>query len=194
MKKRLTKAILAMSLLTMPALSMADDEYHSLFAVEGSYNNIDVERTSVTSVNVQGSGFGGVGIKIGAESHNYRVFISGRYFDAKDFNKLNTIGAEFQYKFNFSKPVNFFLGVNAGYAYMKVGADVLNGIPSVDTTSPYYGADAGFNYHASKLIDLEAGVRFMNLNENLTTSDGVNFDFSSFSSVYTSVIIKWQMD
>jgi len=192
MKKRLTKAVLAVSLLTMPVLSVAD-EYHSLFAIEGSYNNIDVETANLNGVEVQSSGFGGVGIKIGAESHNYRIFLSGRYFDAKDFNKLDTIGGEFQYKFNFSQPVNFFLGVNGGYTYMKIGADTLRALPSVDTKSLYYGGDAGFNYHLSELIDLEAGVRFMRLNKNLKRS-GVNFDFSSFTSAYTSVIIKWQMD
>jgi len=197
MKKRFAKAALAVSLLSMPALSLAD-EYNSLFAIEGSYSNIDVETLGVNGVNVQNNGFGGVGLKIGAESREYRLFISGRYFDAKDFNKLNTIGAEFQYKFNFSKPVNFFIGGNVGYAYMKVVADPLRDLPSADTNSVYYGADAGFNYHLNEMIDLEAGIRFMKLNENITVRDlnnnSVNYDFSSFTSGYASVIIKWQME
>jgi hypothetical protein len=119
--------------------------------------------------------------------------LSGRSYDAEDFSKLSTIGVEFQYKFNFSKPVNFFLGGNVGYAYMKVGADPANNLPSVDTNSIYYGADAGFNYHLNELIDLEAGVRFVTLNENITR-ENVNFDFSSFKTAYGSIIFKWQMD
>jgi len=192
MKNRLTKAALALTLLGMPALSMAD-EYQSLFAIEGSYSNIDVETSGAANVDVQKNGFGGAGIKIGAESKDYRMFVSGRYFDAKDFSKLDTLGLEFQYKFNFSKPVNFFLGANVGYAYMKVGAQPDKGLPSVDTTSVYYGADTGFNYHLNELIDLEAGVRFMKLDETLER-EGVTYDFSSFVTGYASVIFKWQMD
>jgi len=192
MKNRFTKAALVLSLLSAPATMMAD-EYKSLFAIEGSYSNIDVETVGAGNVDVQSSGFGGVGLKIGAESEHYRVFLSGRYFDAQDFSKLNTIGAEFQYKFNFSKPVNFFLGGNVGYAYMKVGANPVYNLPSVDTSSLYYGGDAGFNYHMSELVDLEFGARFMKLNENLTRN-GVYFDFSSFVTGYASVIIKWKMD
>jgi len=192
MKSGFTKVALALSLMGMPAAVMAD-EYNSLFAIEGSYSNIDVETLGGGNVDVQSNGFGGIGLKLGAESKNYRIFLSGRYFDAKDFSKLNTIGAEFQYKFNFSKPVDFFIGGNIGYAYMKIGADPVHNLQSVDTSSLYYGADTGFNYHMSELIDLEVGARFMKLNENLT-QNGVNYDFSSFVTGYASVIIKWKMD
>ena len=192
MKNKLTKAALVLTFLCAPVTIIAD-EYNSLFAVEGSYSTIDVETSGATNVDVQTNGFGGIGLKLGAESKNYRIFLSGRYFDAKDFSKLTTMGGEFQYKFNFSKPVNFFLGGNVGYAYMKVGADPIHNLPSVDTTSIYYGADAGFNYHMNELVDLELGARFMTFDESLTR-DGVNFDFSSFVTGYASVIIKWQMD
>ena len=44
-------------------------------------------------------------VKIGAQTENYRVFLSARYYDADNLSTLNTYGAEIQYMFNFSKPV-----------------------------------------------------------------------------------------
>ena len=189
MKKRLTKIALAASLLSMPVLAGAD-EYNSLLGFEGGYSNIDIEANPSTE-QIQQNGFGNVGIKVGAESENYRMFLSARYYDAKDFNKLDTIGAEFQYKFNFSKKANFFLGANIGKAYVKVAKK--NAVPSAEMNTGYLGADAGFNFHASELIDLELGARYMRLNENITQGT-YTYDLSSFTTAYASIIIKWKMD
>ncbi|MEN4053293.1 MULTISPECIES: outer membrane beta-barrel protein [Sulfurimonas] len=190
MKNRLTKAALALTLLSIPALSMAD-EYNSLFGIEGGYSNINVETAGAGSVKIQKNGFGNVGLKLGAESENFRIFLSARYYDAKDFNKLNTIGGEFQYKFNFTKRANFFLGANAGKAYMKVATNGTQ--PSVDTSTGYLGADAGFNIHATELIDLEVGARYMSLDKKVTQG-AYTYDFSSLTTAYASIILKWQMD
>ena len=175
----------------MPALAVAD-EYNSLFAIEGGYSNVDIE-VSPSTASIQKNGFGNVGIKVGAESENYRMFIGARYYDAKDFNKLDTIGAEFQYKFNFSKYANFFLGANIGKAYVKVAKKEGTTDLSADMNSGYLGGDAGFNIHASELVDLELGARYMHLDEQVTQA-GQNYDFSSFVTAYASIIIKWKMD
>ena len=190
MKKRLTKIALAASLLSMPVLAGAD-EYRSLLGFEGGYSNIDVE-VNPSAEQIQKNGFGNAGLKIGAESENYRMFLSARYYDAKDFNKLDTIGAEFQYKFNFAKKANFFLGANIGKAYVKV-AKKNSSLPSAEMNTGYLGADAGFNFHASELIDLELGARYMYLDEKVTQG-AYTYDLSSFTTAYASIIIKWQMD
>ena len=54
--------------------------------------------------------------------------------------------------FNFSKPVNFFIGANGGVANVKIA---IPGNSSESVSEMYYGADAGFNIHASELIDVE---------------------------------------
>ncbi len=190
MKKRLTQIALAASLLSLPAFAVADDEYNSLLGIEGGYSNVNVETNTGTNTKIQKSGFGNVGLKIGAESKNYRAFLSARYYDAKDFSKLNTLGAEFQYKFNFAKQANFFLGANVGKAFMRISDNIH---PSVTAEPIYVGADAGLNFHASKLIDLEVGARYMNLGETVEQA-GVTYDFSSLTTAYASIIFKWKMD
>ena len=202
MKKRLTKIVLAASLLSMPAIAGADDEYNSLFGIEGGYTNVDVEQTTNNIVStIQKNGLANGGIKIGAESQNYRIFLSARYYDAKDFNKLDTVGAEFQYKFNFAKSANFFLGANAGKAYAKISQKVFGNVVlnSANINSGYVGADAGLNIHASKLIDLELGARYMRMNKTIVQYDSVNntfrkYNFDSLATAYASIIFKWQMD
>ena len=191
MKKRLTKIALAASLLSMPALVGAD-EYHSLLGFEGGYSNVDVESTNNgQTYEIQKSGFASGGLKIGAESEDYRIFLSARYYNAKDFSKLNTVGGELQYKFNFSKRANFFLGGNVGKAYMRV-SDGMN--PSVSTDTTYLGGDAGFNIHATELIDLEVGARYMSFDETVELDPITKYKFSSLVTAYASIIIKWKMD
>jgi hypothetical protein len=89
--------------------------------------------------------------------------------------------------FNFSEPVNFFIGANGGVANITAASV---GTPSENATQAYYGVDAGFNLHASELIDLEIGVRYMGLEDTLV--GGVVVD--DITTAYASVIIKWKMD
>ncbi len=172
MKNGLSKIALAMMIAAAP---LAAGEYtyhtHSLFAIEGGMADSDME----------GSKVGTVGLKIGAQSENYRIFLSARHFIADDISHFNTYGAEVQYMFNFSEPVNFFIGANVGNADIKVSTGTSS------ESSLYYGADAGFNLHASEMIDVEIGARYMELQE-----DALND--SRIVSGYASVIIKWKMD
>lgn len=194
MKNSLSKVVLAAMMATVP---LAADNYsydtYSLFAIEGGVTNIDIERDDVGNIDIDKTSLPNIGLKIGAQGNDFRAFLSARYYNADDFSKLVTAGGELQYLFNFSKEANFFIGANAGQAYIKVGADSANNIPSMSVTSMYYGGDAGFNIHATKLIDVEVGAKYMSLNVNEDRA-GVNFKIDSMITAYASVIFKWQMN
>ncbi|MBA1433055.1 MAG: hypothetical protein FAF04_05575, partial [Epsilonproteobacteria bacterium] len=154
MKKRLTKIALAASILSMPAM-VAADEYKSLFAVEGGYTKVSADVTDSGQIfSVQENKLGSAGLKLGAQGEHFRVFLSARYYDAEDFSKLNTLGAEVEYLFHFSKPVSFFVSANAGKAFMKVGATQY--YSSVSLNEYYYGGGAGFNLTVTDLVDVES--------------------------------------
>jgi len=189
MKKNLTKVVLATLMATAPVMAF---DTVSLFAVEGGYSNLsaDVNQNGYT---VQDSGMGNFGLKLGAEGENYRVFLSGRYFLAEEGNTVATAGAELQYKFNFSEPVDFFIGVNGGAAYLKAGPSDDGVLPSVSTTAPYMGGDVGFNFHATPEVDLELGIKYMHISDTVTQGS-TTYDFNSISTAYASVIFKWQMN
>ena len=187
MKNSLSKVVLATMMATAPlAASEYSFDTHSLFAIEGGASNIGVEQPgglySDTSI-------ANVGLKIGAQTDNYRVFLSARYYDAENASTLNTYGAEVQYLFNFSKPVNFFIGANGGIANVKLA---LVGEASERASEVYYGADAGFNIHATELIDIEIGGRYMALQEDIVSASGAKVD--GITTAYASLIIKWEMD
>ena len=194
MKNSLSKVVLAAMIATVP---LAADNYsydtHSLFAIEGGATNIDIERNDAGNIDIDKEALPNIGLKIGAQGNDFRAFLSGRYYNADDFSKLFTAGGELQYLFNFSKAANFFIGANAGQAYIDVGADTDKNIPSMSVTSMYYGGDAGFNFHATELIDIEVGAKYMALDVN-EDRDGVNFQIDSMVTAYASVIFKWQMN
>ena len=191
MKNRLTKAALALSLLSMPALSMAD-EYNSLVAIEGGASNVSADTTVGGQMyDIQKSKLGFGGLKVGAQGENFRVFLSGRYYNTDGFDKLNTLGAEVEYHFHFSKPVSFFVSANAGKAFMKV-ANTVN-YPSVSQNTYYFGGGAGLNLTVSSLVDVSAGVRFMDL-DNTLVQGTTSYKFNSITAAYASIVFKYQMD
>lgn len=187
MKNSLRKIVLATMIVVAP---LTAGEYsfdsHSLFAVEGGVSNIGIEGTGGV---YDEESIANVGLKIGAQTTNYRVFLSARYYDADNLSTLNTYGAEVQYMFNFSKPVNFFIGANGGVANVKIA---IPGDPSERASEMYYGADVGFNIHASELIDVEIGARHMVLQEDIVALSGAKVD--GITTAYASVIIKWEMN
>ncbi len=188
MKKRLVKVVLALALLSISTPSMAD-EYNSLFGIEiGS--KID-NNFYIRGEEIQKSWFGNAGLKVGAESEDFRFFLNARYHNAKDFDKINTYGGEIQYKFNFTKYANIFFGVNAGLANIRVAKSTK--WPSVNTNIRYRGVDVGFNIHATELIDFEIGTRYMKL-DTKAIQDLYTYDFASLKIAYASVIFKWKMD
>lgn len=185
MKNSLSKVVLVAMMTVAPLVaSEYSFETHSLFAVEGGASSVDTEAAAGVYDDKE---MANIGLKIGAQSDNYRVFLSARYYDAEDLNTLNTYGAEVHYLFNFSKAANFFIGANVGVANVK-GA--VNGTPSESASEMYYGGEAGFNIHASELIDLEIGARYMDIQDVVV--GGVAVD--SIATAYASVIIKWEMN
>jgi len=195
MKRSLTKIVLGFLLASMPLIA-ADSNYrydsYSLFAVEGGYTttNADVA-TAGGTYDVQETGMGNVGLKLGAQTENYRVFFSARHFLAEDFSKFNTLGAEVQYMFNFSKYANFFIGANGGAAFMKIASTT--NYASVSSTSTYFGGDAGFNIHVSKTVDFELGAKYMAVDFNEVVGPDT-YSVDGIFTGYASVIIKWKMD
>ena len=193
MKKNLAKAALVTIMASAPLVAGGfSNTTESLFALEGGYTNLNAE-VSQNGYSLQKEGMGNFGLKLGAQGKNYRVFLSGRYFLAEQGNTVATAGGEAQYKFNFSSPVDFFIGANGGIAFMKIGPSDDGVMASVSTNAPYIGGDVGFNYHASELIDLELGVKYMHIDEKITQG-AVTYDFNNMTTGYASIIFKYQMD
>lgn len=190
-KKLLQKALVVMSLLGTSFISLnASGTTDSLFAVEGGSSNLRAQRNPGGN-EIQDARMRHFGLKLGAEDKNYRIFISGRNFIADEGNYLLTGGIEAQYKFNFSKRADFFIGGNGGIAYIEIGSDGTN--PGITLKTPYYGADVGFNFHATESLDLELGAKYM-LIDSVVTQGAMTYDFGDLTSFYGSIIFKWQMD
>jgi len=190
--KNINKIILATLLSTAPLL--ADDSNHnyyssSLVGVELGYNNLDLENDTTTPLK-ETHKFTSSGLKIGAQTDNYRIFLSARHLQISDFDSAYTLGGEFQYLFNFSEYANFYLGVNAGQAEIKF---VDSNSVSRTIADPYYGGDIGMNVHVSDSIDLEFGARVMSLNAENDKED-VIYTFNTITTGYMSLVFKYNID
>jgi len=198
MIKRFSKVVIATLLVgsSLWAGSLDDSKYkfniNSLVGFEAGYSAFDYERidsgvtTDRETVNLAHGG-----IKIGAESDNYRLFLSARAFDGGDFDYARTYGVEVQYLLNFSKMANVYFGVNAGKVDMRFEDKTNNNTVKIDDT--YLGGDVGVNVHLGKSADFEIGARVMSLNASAT--DGtVKYDFDNIVTGYASIIFKYQMD
>jgi hypothetical protein len=184
------------ALLATTTLMAGTSEYevdtYSLVGIEGGYSSFDYERTNAAGNTKRTNGdllHGGV--KIGAQSTNYRVFLSARFFDMDDFDYARMYGVEGQYMFNFSKMANFYIGINAGTTDMKFVDDVNN--QSIKVYEPYYGGDAGFNIHFGDLVDWEIGARYLTIDADMDENN-IKYSFDHIMMGYTSVIIKFKMD
>lgn len=191
MKKIVSKIVLA-SLVTASALSAgAFDNGISLVGIEGGIGTMKTEVDTATTAKKEDYSVPSVGLKVGAEYGNYRVFLSGRYFSQSDFDYITTFGVEGQYLFNVSKAANIFIGANAGIANMKFLAEGESSSRSL--SDPYLGGDIGVNYHVNKEFDIELGARVMNLISENDKYD-VTYKFDNIVSGYASLIYKYQMD
>ncbi|WP_304544400.1 hypothetical protein [Sulfurimonas microaerophilic] len=195
MKNSLTKLALATSIAAMPLMADYTFNTKSLFAIEGGYSdlgaNVYDSGVGISNLGKENGGMGTIGLKVGAQTENYRIFISARHYDADKLSRLNTYGAEAQYMFNFSEPVNFFVGINGGIANLRV-----TGTTTYDTAYEnlnYIGGDLGFNYHATELVDVELGYRFMTFKDDIERST-YTYQLDRLQTFYVSAIIKWDMD
>ncbi|NOR57933.1 MAG: hypothetical protein GQ474_05355 [Sulfurimonas sp.] len=198
MLKKISKVIVATALVasSLAAGSLDDSKYkfniNSLIGFEAGYSAFDYERiasgvtTDRKTVNLNHGG-----IKIGAESDNYRLFLSARAFDGGDFDYARAYGLEVQYLLNFSKMANVYFGVNAGTVDMRF-EDKKNS-NTVKLSNSYIGGDFGVNVHLGKSADFEVGARVMSLNAS-ATDGAVQYDFDNIVTGYASIIFKYQMD
>ena len=142
--KKITTALCAS--LLCGTLAIADD-VKSLIGIEGGYSELGASNNAVaaTAYDEKETVAHG-GIKIGAESKNYRFFLSGRHYATDEFEQLSTIGAELQYLMNFSSWMNIFIGMNAGIMDAEINVDQKRTFSEL-----YYGGDVGFNFHLGAL-------------------------------------------
>jgi len=192
-KKVVQKIVLAGLVLTTPLMAEFNfnKDIYSLLAFEGGYSSFDVEKNdAVNPASITKYDMMHAGLKIGAQSKNYRVFLSGRYYNANDFDYATTIGAELQYMFNFSSMANFYLGLNGGIVNMRFTD---GGTTSRTISDPYYGGDAGFNIHLADNVDFELGARVMQIQaENKIGL--ISYKFDNLISGYASIVFKYKMD
>jgi hypothetical protein len=192
-KKVVQKIVLAGLVLTTPLMAEFNfnKDIYSLLAFEGGYSSFDVEKNdTLTPATITKYDMMHAGLKIGAQSKNYRFFLSGRYYNANDFDYATTLGAELQYIFNFSSMANFYLGINGGIVNMRFTD---GGTTSRTISDPYFGGDVGFNIHLADNIDFELGARVMQIQaENKIGL--ISYKFDNLVSGYASLIFKYKMD
>jgi len=194
MRKKLNKIILSTCLIasSLMAESSFFDDTSSLIGVEGGLSNLDVERNdAVNPANIKKYNMGHAGLKIGAQSNDFRVFLSGRYYNADDFDYMTTYGLDIQYMLNITSAANIYFGAGTGLVKMRFApAGELN---SRTISDSYISGDIGVNVHLSKSFDLELGIRYMGIDAT-NTIDSVTYTFDNSVSGYVSAIYKFKMD
>ena len=161
---------------------------NSLIGVEGGYSTLDYNKASQS---IQSVKLLNAGLKIGAESKNFRVFLSGRYFQdsTAEFKQLTTFGGELQYKFISLETFNLFVGANGGYANVRF--DTGDGFGTRSTSTSYFGADIGANIHLGQNMDLELGSRIISLQATHVSNTFGNYYIDKIMNIYVSLIFKW---
>ena len=192
-KNKFGKALVAAAMFSsaMMADTIIYPDY-SLIGIEGGMTSVNSDVDTPTSSDSVTKTVQNVGVKIGAESYNYRIFLTANYYTNPDssYDYIGTYGGELDYLLNVSSKMNFYIGINGGIANIKFIAP--NETSKRLIADPYYGADAGLNFHATKLIDLELGARLMMLDAT-NTKNNVTYTFNNFVSGYASIIFKYEM-
>ena len=196
MKNRLKGTLVAATML-LSSVAMADTVIYpdySLIGIEGGATSInsDVDDHNANTSKAVNKTVENIGIKIGAESYNYRIFLTANYYTNPDdsYDYVGTYGGQLDYLMNVSSIMNLYIGINGGLTNMKFIAP--NETSKRLIADPYYGADAGLNFHATKLIDLELGARLMML-DAVNTKNNVSYTFNNFVSGYASIIFKFEI-
>jgi hypothetical protein len=165
--KKITQYALTLFCTLLPLHAQELDSTYdtkSLVAVEGNYN-----------FNDKSNAYTHFGVKVGAESKEYRIFLAAREYESEEVGEFYAYGVELQYLFNFSRYANLYVGINGGITNLQESDD--------DSYLKYYGGDVGVNFHISSLVDIEAGARNSEI-------DGLK----SLQIGYVSCIIKYNMD
>ena len=126
---------------------------------------------------------GAGGLKLGGESEDYRLFLSGRFHAVPDYDSVTTLGLEMQYLMRAGENFNVFLGINAGSMWSQLTA----GSTEYSTRSTYAGGDAGVNIDITQNFGVELGAR---LNKSLSNSDNpASIDY--LAEAYMSLVLKF---
>ena len=199
MKNRLSKVVIS-TLLVTSSLVAADwsgshsvDNVYSFVGIEAGANSLDVEGNNGTDPAMTDSHdlYHG-GLKVGAQSDNYRIYLNANYYDGSDsFDYMTTYGAGIQYLFNFSNTMNAFIGLNAGVANAKFFVD--GETTSRTISDPYVGGEAGVNVQLMENIDLEVGARILSMDISNTKND-ITYTFDNMITGYASINFKYKMD
>jgi hypothetical protein len=187
MKKSFKNIVLSSLLL---ASAVVADDTKSLVGFEGGFSQVDVSSSSTTLPYDETSSLVNGAFKIGAENRNYRLLISGSYYDSSDFKSASAIGAELQYLINFADSANFFVGVGVGQfdAQIKDRSNITRKFSEM-----YYGGNAGFNFHLGESFDLELGARVMDVQAD-NVIGGVTYSIDPIISAYGSLIFKFELE
>ncbi|WP_345989398.1 outer membrane beta-barrel protein [Sulfurimonas sp. HSL1-2] len=174
------KKIMLPALLVLGMSAYAEEESaKGLIGVEAGYVNTkyNTENTAIGETSEVGTAT--LGLKLGAESRHYRVFIDSSFWYTDQYKKAGKIGASLQYLVPLGDVFNIFMGLNAG---------VINSIGDTDV-DPYYGADLGVNLNVSEDFGIELGARYCDVadsNAALVINDLVQG--------YISAIFKFTSD
>ena len=194
-RNRLKKLIVASAIIGAPLMA-ASSEYlydtYSLVGIEGGYSSLDIERSdTVLPASQKKYNLPHVGLKIGAQTEHYRVFLNACYYSNSDFDYMTTYGGEIQYMFNIASSANIYMGVGAGVANMRF---LPAGEPNTRTLSePYFSGDIGTNIHITDSSDIELGGRFMSMSAT-NTINNITYKFDNLITGYVSYIFKFKMD
>jgi len=194
-KNKFRKLIVVSAIITAPLMAGSSEylyDTYSLVGIEGGYSSLDVERSDTISPASQKKyNLPHIGLKIGAQTEHYRVFLNARYYSDSDFDYMTTYGGEIQYMFNAFDSANIYMGVGAGVANIRF---LPAGEPNTRTLSePYFSGDVGTNIHLTKSSDLEIGGRFMSMSAT-NTINNITYKFDNLITGYVSYIFKFKMD
>ncbi len=191
-----------LALLISTGLFAYDGTAKSLVAIETGYGQFDYSAANEDNVNMgrtsSSEDFGILGLKIGAETEEFRLFLDAHYYQVGGaFDYANSVGLSLDYLMPITRDLNFFVGLNGGLMNLKV-VDNEIGVSYV-YSDPYFGGDIGFNYDIYKSLGLEIGFRYINVNADNTQyykdADGKNqsrtYTVEQMMNIYTSLVFKF---
>jgi len=194
-KKYLKKVLLLTTLVTTSLYSTDYTfESNSLVGIEAGFNRVSSEMTNTRNdYNSYKDNLGSLGLKIGGQTRNYRIYLGARYFvDTNNkFDYISTYGAEGQYIFNIFSGTDFFLGVEGGIVNIKFQVKGEN--LSRTLSDPYFGGGVGISFDISDTSYFELGTKLLNI-DAVNNNNHTSYQFNNIISTYMSIVIKYQMD
>jgi hypothetical protein len=189
MKRLLKITVVALAFVAVSAFansnnSQGSSDVYSLIGIEGGYNSSSVNHFGSSSKAVN---FSHVGLKLGAQTQSYRLFLNLRGYMSSDFKNTSSFGIEGQYMFAHFKVLDLFLGAGAGMMYMTTKES------SFSFDHSYYSGEAGLNFHIAPMFDLAVGGRYMKLGYKGGNTQ-VYVDIDHIATIYTSLVYKFKMN